>query len=579
MMTRATNEPVLIISTRYADDVARMVTEASMGPRIERRADAAAERFQSEPVRMVVVDCRGALELGLGVAKSLGPAVEERCGAMLVMLSRTDGESVAAAREAGATGVLVSPFGGEAFANALALAVRHADRLENAASQGDRDILITDRLTGLATGKQLNEWVSRQLAKGRSGVFVVAIGVGRFAQINAAYGRDVGDRLLGALAMRMSHIVDARHEGVDACLLARLAAAEFGFALAGDVSRDDAEALARQLVEGFSRPFAIDDRLIHLSGRAGLASAEALPGSDAMGLVHRAGVALANARGREAGAVAWFETSPGGDPLTRLADLESDLHSAMVKGGITLMFQPQLSVPGGSIMGAEALVRWEHPEFGQLSATTLLATAASAELALELGRYIRAQAIATAANWTGPEARLKLSLNVTAADLADPLFIETLAANLAQAGFAPNRLVLEVTEDALIEDMEAAAALLDVLRRDGVQVALDDFGTGYSSLARLAKLPVDILKLDRSLTLCLSGTERERILVEAVVAAGRRLGLSVIAEGVEDAVQLAAARAAGCDGVQGFCVAPPLDAAGLRAFCRTRQMHLPAMGG
>jgi EAL domain-containing protein (putative c-di-GMP-specific phosphodiesterase class I)/GGDEF domain-containing protein len=571
-MASVSHEPVLIVSTRYADDVAQMVRTAGMSPRIERKADAAASRFAAEPVRLVVVDARGARDVGLDAARTLGPAVEARCGAMLVMLSKGDAEQVTAAREAGATGVLVSPFGQDAFGNALALAERQADRLANAAAQGDRMLPAGDRLTGLATGEQLASWINGQLARRREGLFVVAIGVGRFAQINAAYGRDVGDRLLGALAQRLSQIADARHPGVAVRLLSRLAAAEFGLALAGEINRSDADALARLLVEGFERPFAVDDRLIHLAGRAGIVAATAVPGADADALIHRAGVALASARTREPGAVAWFETDPTGDPLTRLADLESDLHGAMANDGISILYQPQMTLPGGAITGVEALVRWDHPRHGRLSAAVLLATAASAELAVQLGTHVRGRAIAAAAAWTGPLAGLKISLNVTAADLADPQFVETLAGQLVAAGLPPSRLVLEVTEDALIGDLDAVAALLDVLRRDGVTVALDDFGTGYSSLARLVRLPVDVIKLDRALTLALSGTERERILVESIVSTMRRLGLVVIAEGVEDAVQLASVRAAGCDGVQGYCVAPPMDAAGLKAFCRTRNM-------
>jgi EAL domain-containing protein (putative c-di-GMP-specific phosphodiesterase class I) len=208
---------------------------------------------------------------------------------------------------------------------------------------------------------------------------------------------------------------------------------------------------------------------------------------------------------------------------------------------------------------------------GRLSASILLETAASAELAVALGRHIRARAIATAAAWTGPLADLRLSVNVTAADLADPDFVSTLARDLAQAGMSPRRLVVEVTEEAIINDLDAASATLSLLRQDGVGIALDDFGAGYSSLARLARLPVDTLKLDRSLAQGLSGSERERIVVEGMIATARRLGLTVIAEGIEDDILLAAARSAGCHGVQGYCIAPPLDDAALAGFCARRR--------
>jgi EAL domain-containing protein (putative c-di-GMP-specific phosphodiesterase class I) len=283
--------------------------------------------------------------------------------------------------------------------------------------------------------------------------------------------------------------------------------------------------------------------------------------------MREAGIALADAQGREAGSVARFQPEQDRKALARRADLESDLFQAITAGDIALLFQPQADLVTGRITGVEALVRWDHPVHGRLSAATLLETAASLDLAVELGRHIRSRAIALAAGWRGALAGLKLSINVTAADLADPQFIDTLAQDLARAGLDPRRLVVEVTEDAIINDMDAAAATLSLLRRDGVGIALDDFGAGYSSLARLARLPVDLLKLDRVFAQCLNGSRRERIVVEGMITTACRLGLTVVAEGIEDDVQLEAARAAGCHIVQGYRVAPPLDADALAAFC------------
>ena len=277
-------------------------------------------------------------------------------------------------------------------------------------------------------------------------------------------------------------------------------------------------------------------------------------------------------RGDPAGTVEVFQTDPGGDPLTRMADLESDLHRAIENGDIALVFQPQMALGSGQIAAVEALVRWEHPELGLLPAETLLETAASAELAIKLGRHIRERAIAQAACWHGRLARLKLSVNVTAADLADPGFAEALEAALATSGLARQRLTLEVTEGALIEDMRGAVNLLTRLRATGVKVALDDFGTGYSSLAWMARLPIDQIKLDRSFTLGLTGSPRERVVVETVVRLSKQLGLTVVAEGVEDDVQLEATRLAGCDAVQGYQVAPPMQIAALETFCNSWQV-------
>ncbi len=620
-------EPVLIVSPRYADEVAASVTETAMLPRIERRPERAAERFEAEPVRLVVVDARGALAPGMAAARSLGGLVEARHGALLLLLSRTDGDATAAGLDAGATSVLVSPFGNAAFGSALRLAARHARRLADAAVPGDGDGEAnagqrkrSDLLTGLATGDQLQAWLAAVLsgaapapntgsnpgpntdapadsAAEPMSVFVLQVGVGRFATINAAYGRVVADRVLTAVALRLGQIIDARQGGQspgqspgEARLLARLAAAEFAVGVAGPIEIAGVVALAKALAQAFESPFHVDGHVIHLSARVGIAAAgvaEAGVGGEsimadaadnmeaaavaAAALIRRASAALAQARAGEAGTITVFEMDPAGDPLTRMADLESDLHRAIENDDIALLFQPQLTLANGRLTGVEALVRWDHPELGLLPAETLLGTAASAELAIKLGRHIRMRAMQFAARWTGALARLRLSVNVTAADLADPGFAEALETALAASGLPRSRLTLEVTEGALIDDMFGAVQLLSDLRHSGVRVALDDFGTGYSSLAWMARLPVDIIKLDRSFTLGLTGSPRERVVVETMVRLSKQLGLTVIAEGVEDDVQLDAARLAGCDAVQGYRVAPALNIGALQSFCEAWQ--------
>ena len=378
--------------------------------------------------------------------------------------------------------------------------------------------------------------------------------------------------MLRAVAARLTAIVDARQSGQspgEARLLARLAAAEFAVGIAGPVTLIDANRLAAALAEAFARPFEIDDHVIHLSARIGIAAADG--DSEAAALLRRASAALSSAREGESGTVEVFRRDPAGDPLTRMADLEADLHRAIGDGGIALRFQPQLDLASGRIIGVEALARWAHPVLGLLPAETLLETAESAELAVQLGRQIRAQALAAAAAWTGVLGRLHISLNVTPADLADPGFAASLDAVLAETGWQRQRLILEVTEGALIDDIRGAVRLLEQLRATGIRVSLDDFGTGYSSLAWMARLPIDAVKLDKAFIQGLLASDRQRAVVEAVVAVSKRLGIDVVAEGVETEAQLAAVRAAGCDYVQGFKVAAALDEGELTAFCRDWQ--------
>ncbi len=578
-MPASTAEPVLIVSPRYADEVAAASNEVGVVPRIERRPERAAERFEAEPARLVVIDARGALTQGLAAARSLGGAVKERQGAMLVLLSRADGTAAGAAHDAGATSVLVSPFGSATFADALRLAVRHAERLSEAAialaESGDGAAAARpqhDQMTGLATGDQMQGWISAALQDVETAqpVFVLAVGIVRFAQINAAYGRAVADRVLAAVAQRLGQSVDARSPGRDLAerrMLARLAAAEFAVAVNGPVSLAAVRRLAEALAQAFETPFVVDGYVIHLSARIGITVGDASAESDAASLIRQASSALALARGGEAGTIEIFQRDPAGDPLTRLADLKSDLHRAIEGDDIAILFQPQLALGSGQITGVEALVRWEHPTLGLLPAETLLGTAATAELAIKLGRHIRARAMREAAGWIGAASRLRLSVNVTAADLADPGFTVALDQARVVAGLPRSRLTLEVTEGAFITDIYGAVELLAALRADGIKIALDDFGTGYSSLAWMARLPIDVIKLDRSFTLGLTGSPRERVVVETMVRLSKQLGMTVIAEGVEDDIQLDAARLAGCDGVQGFRVAVPMAEEPLLGFC------------
>ncbi len=588
--------PVLLYSPRYTSDLLTAVVKAGFAISPSRSPDNAVSQLLASdatdaPFRLVIVDARGALTQGLAVARALGHHVQSRLGAMLVLLSRGDGGSALAAHDAGATSVLISPFGTEALGNALRLSARQVERLARAASleAEPKSQVAGDPLTGLATGDQLQQWITDVLAApAPAPLHVLAIGVGRLAPINAAYGRDVADQALAAAAQRLTHLVDqasATLSGNDLRMLARVAAAEFGLALS--TTADPAETrriatdLSAKVAEAFEQPFVVGDHVIHLSGRVGIALDDAQlparPPEKAAALLRRATSALAGARTREAGSVEIFTHHPAGDPLTRMANLQAELHRAIDGGGIHLLYQPQVAMEGRRITGVEALVRWDHPELGLLPAETLLETAASAELAVRLGRYIRARAMTEAARWQGALAGLKLSVNVTASDLADPRFVTALDLALDGSGLARDRLILEVTEGALIDDVRGAACLLEGLRATGVQVALDDFGTGFSSMSWLARLPIDAIKLDRAFTLSLSASERERTVVETLIDLGRRLGLSVIAEGVEDDRQYEAARRAGCDGVQGFHIAPPLDTAGLSAFCASWS-HQPQPG-
>lgn len=562
------DEIVLVLSPRYPNDVAMNVQAAGMVPRVERLVVEAVARCRNDHIRIAVVDARGAFAQGLEMARILAPAIAAQKGGMLVLLSRGNAADAEALRAAGATRVLVSPFNNDAFGNALQLTARLID-LQGAAESGQAETAATvlaDPLTGLATGDQLQDWLTKQQAAGSS-VTVLTLGVGRIGAMNAAYGRSVADEALRGVAARLTghanvHLATAS----EPWLLARLAAAEFAIGLAGDSNGELTESLSRLLVSAFIAPFIVGSREIHLTARIGIASADARQDESVELLIRQGSAALAAARAAEPGAITIFNPETQGDALLRMADLVADLHRAIEKDEISLLFQPVLDFASGRIAGVEALVRWDHRSFGQLDAETLLETAASAEMAVQLGRHIRARAMHEVMQWPAALSELRLSLNVTAADLSDAGFLAALEAALDASGLPRGRLTLEITEGALIDNVAGAARVLEQLRQSGIAVFLDDFGTGFSSLAWLARLPIDGIKLDRSFTRAVGGTDREKIVVEAVVQLARRLGLKVVAEGVEEPVQLAAAFAAGCDAVQGFEIAVPLSSRSLIEF-------------
>ena len=562
------DEIVLVLSPRYPNDVAMNVQAAGMVPRVERLVVEAVARCRDDHIRIAVVDARGAFAQGLAMARALAPEIAAQKGGMMVLLSRGNAAEADVVRAAGATRVLVSPFNNDAFSNALQLTARLIDlpgQSEPKQAKAGASA-AADPLTGLATGDQLHDWLTQQQSAGAS-VTVLTLGVGRIGAMNAAYGRSVADEALRGVAARLTGHANAHlATAPEPWLLARLAAAEFAVGIAGDSEGALAESLARLLVSAFIAPFIVGSREIHLTARIGIATADARQDESVELLIRQGSAALAAARAAEPGAITVFDPETQGDALLRMADLVADLYRAIENDEISLLFQPVLDFASGRIAGVEALVRWDHRSFGQLDAETLLETAASAEMAVQLGRHIRARAMGEVMRWPAALSDLRLSLNVTAADIADPGFVVALEAALAESGLPRDRLTLEITEGALIDNVAGAAVVLEQLRQSGVAVFLDDFGTGFSSLSWLARLPIDGIKLDRSFTRAMGGSDREQIVVEAVVQMARRLGLRVVAEGVEEPMQLAAAFAVGCHAVQGFEIAVPLSSRSLIEF-------------
>jgi diguanylate cyclase (GGDEF)-like protein len=392
-------------------------------------------------------------------------------------------------------------------------------------------------------------WIERRLARGEQSSAIL-IALSRFDLVNSGYGRAAGDALIRAAGRRIA--AEARDTLGKRHVVARLKGPDFMVAIGDDA---DAETVAEALSAALGRPFAIDGALVSVGARVGVATARAGEGTDA--LLRRATDALDDARASDGATIRVADAPVIADALS------VDLRRAIDGGEIAVLFQPQVAIATGKITGVEALARWEHPVFGAVGADQLFAAADRADLGLALSDHIQRLALETAAAWPEPLASQRLSINLTAADIARPGFADIFLDRVDAARFARGRLTVEITESGLIDDLGAAAQLLATLRHAGCRVAIDDFGTGYSSLAYLKALPLDYLKIDKKLAQDITGSPRDRVVVRGVIEMARSLGLTVIAEGVETEEQLDLLAKEGCQYYQGFLCAEPLTGAAL----------------
>jgi EAL domain-containing protein (putative c-di-GMP-specific phosphodiesterase class I)/GGDEF domain-containing protein len=388
----------------------------------------------------------------------------------------------------------------------------------------------------------LHRWLTARMTSGRS-CAVIAVALSRLDLLNAAHGRARTD---AALAKAADAIVAAAGEWA---IVVRISGDRF---LIGSEHDDPAP-----IVSALANAFDVNGVPVMLGSRIGVAEAELE--DDAEMLVRRANEALDGARasGGKTVQIAAREVSI---PLDELA---ADLHHAVAAGEIDVLFQPQVQIATGKIVGVEALARWTHRRRGPLGADALFAAAERADLGIALSDHIQRLVLQRAAAWPRALGALRVSLNLTAADISRAGFARAFLDRIDASGFPRGRLTVEVTETGLIQELDRAAALLAELRGAGCRVAIDDFGTGYSSLAYLKALPLDYLKLDKALVVDIAGSPRDRVVVRGVIEIARALGIAVIAEGVETPQQLALLTAEGCGWYQGFLRAGPLDEAAL----------------
>lgn len=421
-----------------------------------------------------------------------------------------------------------------------------------------------DALTGLPNRSLLQERASQEMIHARRAgrlLAVLFVDLDRFKVVNDSLGHPAGDELLKAVASRLGASV---REGDT---VARVGGDEFIVLLTDLRQAGDVALVARKLMDGFRRPFAVNGRELFQSMSVG-ASVFPQDGDCFETLMQHADTAMFTAKQAGRNAFHFYAREMTAEARNRLA-LETDLRRALERGELELHFQPKVDLASGTVLGAEALARWRHPERGPVSPAVFIPLAEEAGLIMPLGAWVLRSACEQAVAWRREGfGALRVAVNVSAHQFLHGDLLAAVEAALAQTGARAEELELEVTESIVMADLERTLTLLRDIRRLGVTVSLDDFGTGYSSLAYLRQLPLDELKIDRSFLEGIAEDDQAAELVRLIVRIAHTLGLAVVAEGVETGRQADLLRQFGCDAIQGYLVARPAACPQFNAWLR-----------
>jgi diguanylate cyclase (GGDEF)-like protein/PAS domain S-box-containing protein len=422
-----------------------------------------------------------------------------------------------------------------------------------------------DTLTGLDNRLSLNLRLDQLLAQTRrasGSAAVLFIDLDHFKKINDTHGHQTGDLLLVAVAQRLRELM----REVD--IIARLGGDEFIVVTSGPVTPDEASNIAVRIVDSLTAPYQLQGKAVHSGASVGVAMFPS-DGEDGSTLLRHADTAMYAAKSQGRGNFQFFSAAMNTATHERLL-LENRLWQALEQDEFELYLQPQVELATQRIIGAEALLRWHHPELGMVGPDRFIPIAEESGLILPLGDWVLQRASGLLASWRTPElAHLRLAVNLSARQCHGPGLLPHLDRLIASHGIAPALLELEITESAAMQDPERSRALLVELRSRGIKVAIDDFGTGYSSLSYLKLFEIDRIKIDRGFVKDIESDPNDAVIVAATIALAHSLGLGVVAEGVETEAQRDFLRAKQCDEAQGYLFARPMPVAQFEAMVRS----------
>jgi diguanylate cyclase (GGDEF)-like protein/PAS domain S-box-containing protein len=424
---------------------------------------------------------------------------------------------------------------------------------------------LHDELTGLPNRALFGDRVDRAIADGDRadeprGVLLVDLDA--FRSINEELGRENGDAVLLTVAERLRNTVR------NADTVARLGGDEFGILPAHETDVEAAEAIAWKVRAAFEEPFLVDGHAVNLGASIGIAF---FPqhGRSTSDLLRRASRAMREAKQAGSG-LGVFVAEPE-DPIARRLTLLSELRASIPRGDLVLHYQPKIDLKSRRTTGVEALVRWNHPTAGLLQPAQFMPEAARSELMEPLTNWVLAEAMYQQRQWSDAGFDLTMAVNISARSLTRGSTLPDTVAQLTDTwGVAPGMLILELTENALID--AEGPVVLEILHAMGERVAIDDFGTGHSSLVYLQRLPIDEIKVDRSFVMNLATVSSDAVIVRSTIDLAHNLGLTVVAEGVEDEVALGMLIEYGCDSAQGYLFSRPRPAAELTEWLTESQV-------
>ena len=440
---------------------------------------------------------------------------------------------------------------------------RLVDQLRQEAADRRHEALH-DSLTGLPNrtlfAQRLNQFAESSPLDAKALAGVMLIDLDRFKEVNDTLGHHNGDVLLQHVARRLA-------TALRTCdTVARLGGDEFAILLPEQGTAQEVVRAAQRLVEALQKPFQLEGLAVEVGASIGVAI---FPdhGNDATVLLQRADVAMYEAKGGDESVVLYSAERDQNSPA-RLT-MATELRQAITEDQLEVFYQPKARLIDGVITGAEALVRWRHPERGLLNPAEFIGVSEQTGLITALTMFVLKNALQQCQVWTAAGRDMGVSVNLAVRSLLDTELPNQIESLLEEVGVPSHRLTLEITESSVMADPPRTIAVLDRLARAGIKLSVDDFGTGYSSLSYLRRLPVKEVKIDRSFILRIASDASDAAIVRAIIELGHNLGLEIVAEGVEDRVSWDRLRQMRCDEVQGFFLSKPLGAPSLRDWLDT----------